>query len=176
MDRGFKRLHQSIKKRKTGYIVALVLSCVVLMLFSLILVLGTTFFPTDDSIVLPVLALGCVVIGGMSVHFIRNITQTTKGIVWAGCVAFIPAILISVYLSVVDRLAHLSMEKGIAPRLFTGGPNGLVTGLIIIVFYNVFIIATIFRHKKRNDRELLPYLAGLIVFLILYFAVPGMFI
>jgi hypothetical protein len=177
MHTGFKKLHQSIRKKKTWYVVAIIVSLIAILAFVGSAALATMFLPKQSFLSTYVMvSILSAILGGLTIHFIKNITEDKKAIVIAGTiVSGLAAILIGVYLRIINMIASISLDAGFAP-LFKNVPNGLITGLLIIVFYNLFFVITIFKKNKGEIKDLWIYLIGLAGFLLLYFILPGMLI
>ena len=126
-----------------------------------------------------ILGIVTLLIGLFFSMVMNRVAKSSKSFVWAhSIVSFLFAALVSIWFSIIirlnDTLEKLTVSSGEAGQqvglvgLFPNPPNPLLTGLIIVISFNLF--AWIMWIKEQGPvKDLFPYAYSLIAFLLLYF-------
>jgi hypothetical protein len=160
------------------YTITLIISFGILMLLNGTLALSTSFLGLASLTTIYVLISIFSVIIGLPTAFILNkIIKSNKALIM-GCsiVSFLTATIIAITLSVQTSLAEQMAAFEVAGmgliEMFGSMPNPILTGVLIIIFFNITPIIIFFRKQEKSMKDLLIFLYSFIVSLVIYFLIP----
>ena len=160
------------------YIVAIIGFTLALLLFGFGISSLTTFMDLSPLIVTYIpMAIISLIIGFVAALIINKIAKSNKLFILASSIiSFFGATTISIVLSslkkTLDKI-HGTQEAGAGMVGFFGEPaSGLIVGILIIIFFNVPFLIYFFKKQDKAIKDLLIYLYGVTIFLVLYFTVP----
>jgi len=162
------------------YTITIIISIVILLLLNGGLTLSASFLGlTSFTTLFVFISLISLVIGLISGFILNKIAKSNKSfLLGTSITSFLCATMVSIYLSVqkklAEKLATLETEGfgGSLGGLFGETPNPLLTGSLIIVFFNITPLILYLRKEEKYIQELMIYLYSFIIFLILYFTIP----
>ncbi len=167
------------------YIIAIVVSFIVLTLLTGIALLSASFMnlPSFTGLYLYISAVSLVT-GFITAVIFYRIAQSHRLFLLGGAiVSFLCAVMNSGYILIQMGLKEqMSMiagsgsgvASGSAPtlsELFSPLPNALLIGALIIFSFNLLYLTSFLRKEDKSMKDLLVYLYGTIAYLIIYFLV-----
>ena len=158
------------------YIITVAITFAILVFIGGILSISTSFLTLTSFTALYIfISIVSLVIGLISALLLNKIAKSNKSFLLGGSiVSFLSAAILSVSLSVQKRLAAqmAGLETGGMVGLFGEMPNAFLTGILIIIFFNIPFLILFFRKEQKSMKDLMIYLYSFIIFLILYFIIP----
>lgn len=158
------------------YTITVIISFAILILLNGGLTLSTSFLGlTSFTALFVFISLSSFIIGLIDGFILNKIAKSNKSFLWGtSIISFLCATIVSVYLSVqrklVEKLANL--ETAGFGDLFGETPNPLLTGFLVIIFFNIIPLILYLKKEEKNIQELMIYFYCLVIFLILYSTAP----
>jgi hypothetical protein len=160
------------------YTITIIISFGILMFLNGSLSLSTSFLALPTfTMVYVLISIFSIVIGLMMGLILNKIAKSNKSFI-IGCsvVSFLTATIVSIILSVQNKLAAqmqaLETEGMGLSGLFGNTPNSFLLGILTIIFFNITPIIIFFRKQEKSMKDLLIYLYSFIIYIILYFLIP----
>tara|TARA_Y100000310_G_C20672265_1_gene810918 strand:- start:172 stop:717 length:546 start_codon:yes stop_codon:yes gene_type:complete len=171
---------QNMYQEKTNWIlytIIVVISFVILLLLNGGLSLSTSFGLFTLTIVYFLVSALSLVIGLITGLILNKVAKSNKALIVGGSIiSFLTATIISIFLSVQNKLSEQMQafeEGGIGlSGLFEGHPNPILIGILTIIFFNLTFVIIFMRKEQKSMKDLLVYLVAFVIYFALYFLIP----
>lgn len=171
---------QTPKTNWALYIITIIISFIILLLLDGGSALSASFLGlTSFATLFLFISILSLVIGIIAGFILNVIARSNKSfLLGTSIISFLCATVVSVYLSVqkilAEKVTALETESfgGSLGSLFGETPNPLLTGFLIILFFNITPLILFLRKEEKYIQELMIYVYSFVIFLILYFTIP----